>query len=102
MTFGVSRLRKSLRVLLGIFALLGFSFAVEAASLFAPGRILIIPNPDKAADITNLHRQKGRQVAKRFQAFKNLEVVNLPAGEDVVAAGEEDFESGFVGTAEPD
>src|SRR3954463_3185528 len=102
MTFGVSRLRKGLRVLLGIFALLGFSFAVEAASLFAPGRILIIPKPDKAADITNLHRQKGRQVAKRFQAFKNLEVVDLPAGQDVLATVKEYLDSGLVETAEPD
>ena len=101
MTFGVSHWRKRLLVLIA-FALFGVGFAAEAPPRFAPGRVLIIPKAGKAADAANLHKQKGRQVAKRFPAFKNLEIVDLPAGQDVLATVKEYLDSGLVETAEPD
>src|SRR5205823_3459182 len=69
---------------------------------FRPGRILVIPKAAKVGQMADLHRQKGRWVAKSFPDFKNLEVVDLPAGQDVLATVKEYLDSGLVESAEPD
>src|SRR4051812_37549418 len=104
MTLGVSHCRAVVRVLITVFALFGFSAGAKAANapLFHPSRILIIPKNDKAPAAEKLHKQKGRHVAKKFPAIKNLEVIDLPAGQDVLATVKEYLDSGLVEAAEPD
>jgi PKD repeat protein len=92
------------RHLIAILALLGFGLIAKAAPAreFHPGRILIIPKAGKAADAEKLHKQKSRHVAKKYPAFKNLEVIDLPAGQDVLTTVKEYLDSGLVEAAEPD
>src|SRR4051812_12892064 len=101
MTFRISHCRA---LLLAIFVAFNIGFSANAADAprFQPGRVLIIPKAGKAAEAANLHKQKGRHVAKKFPAIKNLEVVDLPAGQDVLATVKEYLDSGLVETAEPD
>ena len=82
--------------------LLGAAGAPLRAAEFHPNRIVIVPKAEKAADAANLHKQKARKVLKKFPRIKNLEVIELPAGEDVQAAIDEYIESGAVEFAEPD
>jgi subtilisin family serine protease len=89
-----------------VFLFLSFLFGIELHAAdrpaFQPGRILIIPKADKAAALADLHRKKGRSLAKHFAAFKNLQVVDLAPGQDVLATIDEYMASGLVETAEPD
>jgi subtilisin family serine protease len=87
-----------------VLAAIGFVTSASAAErpAFREDRILIVPKADKAADTAALHRKKGRQVAKRFPAFKNLQVVKLAPGQDVLATVQEYIDSGLVEAAEPD
>ena len=87
-----------------ILAAIGLNHSAPAAErpAFRADRILIVPKADKASNMAALHRKKGRHVAKRFPAFKNLEIVNLPAGQDVRATVREYIDSGLVEAAEPD
>ncbi|HUS34592.1 MAG TPA: S8 family serine peptidase [Verrucomicrobiae bacterium] len=87
--------------ILAAIALISSAPAAEQAS-FRADRVLIVPKANKASQTAALHRKKGRHVAKRFPAFKNLEVVNLPAGQDVLATVQEYLDSGLVEVAEPD
>src|SRR5687767_9948341 len=82
--------------------MLGFVASASAAErpAFRQDRILIVPKADKAPDTAALHRKKGRQVAKRFPAFKNLQVVKLAPGQDVLATVQEYMDSGLVEVAE--
>ncbi len=76
--------------------------AAPVAADFHPHRILIVPKAAKGGDTAKMHKQKGRKVLKRFEGMKNLEIVELPAGEDVLTAVEEYNASGAVEFAEPD
>src|SRR6266540_2510981 len=113
MTKGINQGRRLLAVrqfigvltvlLLGVFgAPLHAQPAVAGAANFHPNRILLAPKAGKAADAENIHKQKGRKVLKRFAGMKNLEVVELAAGENVLAAVKEYNASGAVEFAEPD
>src|SRR5829696_8280454 len=97
------RLRALRQFILVCAALLfGVAGVSSRAAEFHPNRIIIVPKPEKAADAANLHKQKGRKILKKFPRLKNLEVIELPAGEDVQAAVDEYIESGAVEFAEPD
>ena len=105
MAFGLSRKWRfrCAHIAILLLALKLASNAIGAgAPEFHPGRILIIPKAGKAAAAAILHRQKGRAVAKRFAEFKNLEVIELPTGQDVLATVKEYLDSGLVESAEPD
>jgi subtilisin family serine protease len=102
MTFGDSQKWRASRVLLTL--LFAFLINLKAADgpAFHPGRILIISKAGKADDAAKFHKQKGRRVAKKFATIKNLEVIDLAAGEDVLATAKEYLDSGLVESAEPD
>jgi subtilisin family serine protease len=87
--------------ILAAVALISSAPAAQQPS-FRPDRILIVPKADKATQTAALHRKKGRHVSKRFPAFRNLEIVDLPAGQDVAASVQEYLDSGLVEVAEPD
>jgi subtilisin family serine protease len=93
-----------LRLLIAILASFSFGVMAEAAPApeFNPGRILVIPKDGKTADTDKIHKQKSRRVLKKFPAFKNLEVIDLPAGQNVLDAIKEYVDSGLVEIAEPD
>jgi subtilisin family serine protease len=105
MTFWQSSVLRTARALfICVLAAVGvFPFASAAnRPAFRADRLLIVPKADKAADAAELHRKKGRAVAKRFSRVKGVEVVRLRPGEDVFAAAEEYKASGLVESAEPD
>src|SRR5688572_21842716 len=80
--------------------LFGATAAPSRAGDFHPNRIIILPKAEKAADAGKIHKQKGRKVLKKFPRFKNLEVIELPAGQNVQAAIDEYNDSGTVEFAE--
>ena len=105
MTFGqLSVLRSARTLFVFVFAAVFISPFASAAErpAFRGDRLLIVPKADKAADASQFHQKKGRQVTKRFSKVKNVEVVKLRPDEDVLAAAEEYKASGLVESAEPD
>src|SRR4051794_14598701 len=92
----------TLRFLIAILTCLSFGLPAQAAPEFHPSRILVIPKAGKAADTDKIHKQKSRHISKKFPAFKTLEVIDLPAGRDVLTTIKEYGDSGLVETAEPD
>lgn len=89
----------------GIFIVLTLAALLARAAQgadFVPGRVLVIPKEGKGADAEKLHRGKGRRVLKKVPGVRNLQVVELRAGEDVQEAIQDYKASGAVEVAEPD
>jgi len=70
---------------------------------FHAQRILVQPRPGLGAGaLADLHNRKRARVLHKFAAFQELQVIELPAGQNVLDAVREYQASGLVLFAEPD
>jgi subtilisin family serine protease len=72
------------------------------AAHYRPGKIVIIPKAERAADLARFHRARGARVHKNFPGLRHTQVVDLPPGTDTLASVEAYQRSGLVEVAEPD
>jgi subtilisin family serine protease len=95
------RLQTCAIALLLLFGVIVSAVAADSPP-FHPGRILVIPKPGRENAADDLHRNYRAQVRSRLSGLPNIQLLELPAGADVVATANAYRRSGDIEAAEPD